>query len=497
MAQRVIPWREVTPLDPINGNLRNLLESVDTLRGAWHESIDAASPEQFAEGRRRTLRRHAIETGIIEQLYEVDWGVTQALVAEGLTLDAVERVEGSISPETLEVIKSQFDALEYLQEVARGKRLLAKQLIRELHVLITKHQATYEATDQFGNKVAAQLHHGEWKQWPNHVIRSDKSLLQYTPPEQVEGQIDQLVSFYRDTERDHPIVRAAWLHHRFIGIHPFEDGNGRVARALVLLDLLRHHYAPLVVTRTDREEYIAALEEANLGELERLVRLFANLEKVALRSELHQPVELSGAVGAISVAKAHVTKIKDRRLVLDTERRQRGETLAALLHGRIREHVDKLGHDLRETFGEIDADARYSIEHSSPPDPRSLYWRHQLIRTAREVNFWANLSEGVWWVRLHLLVLRETLRYVVAIQRVGDRDVGVLAVTVFAEIPHRDDGHDEDDTRTLPTPLIRLTAADSVTLLAGQDPDDVWEEIEALIDRTASAAVDAFSGQLN
>src|SRR5205823_4232644 len=146
-----------------------------------------------------------------------------------------------------------------------------------------------------------------------------------------------------------------------------------------------------------------------------------------------QPVELSGAVGAVSVARAHVAKIRDRRQVLDSERRQKGEALASSLHTRIREHMDKLGHDLRETFAEIDGDSRYSIEHSSPPDPRSLYWRHQLIRTAREVNFWANLSEGVWWVRLHLTVLKETFRYVVAIQRVGDRDVGVLAVTVFAE----------------------------------------------------------------
>ena len=84
----------------------------------------------------------------------------------------------------------------------------------------------------------------------------------------------------------HPIVRTAWLHHRFICIHPFEDGNGRVARALVLLDLLKAEYAPLVVDRTVREGDIATLDAENLGDLRPLIRFFAELEKVALRAEL-------------------------------------------------------------------------------------------------------------------------------------------------------------------------------------------------------------------
>src|SRR6266704_240630 len=79
---------------------------------------------------------------------------------------------------------------------------------------------------------------------------------------------------YDATADAHPVIRAAWLHHRFVAIHPFQDGNGRVARALTLLVLLRAHYAPLVVGRHQRGDYLDALDVA-AGDLRPLVRLFA------------------------------------------------------------------------------------------------------------------------------------------------------------------------------------------------------------------------------
>ena len=57
------------------------------------------------------MRRHAIETGIIERLYDIDWGVTEALVAEGLTADAVARADsGAVSEDVLDIVRSQYDA---------------------------------------------------------------------------------------------------------------------------------------------------------------------------------------------------------------------------------------------------------------------------------------------------------------------------------------------------------------------------------------------------
>jgi hypothetical protein len=80
-------WAEVEPLGAINGELNNVLANVDTLREAWELSLAQGSPGEFTEARRRSLRRHAIKTGIIERLCDVDWGVTEALGAEGFTAE--------------------------------------------------------------------------------------------------------------------------------------------------------------------------------------------------------------------------------------------------------------------------------------------------------------------------------------------------------------------------------------------------------------------------
>ena len=56
---------------------------------------------------------------------------------------------------------------------------------------------------------------------------------------------------------------AAWVRHRFTQIHPFQDGNGRVARLLATLVFSRAEWLPLVVRRDDRVRYLDALEAAD------------------------------------------------------------------------------------------------------------------------------------------------------------------------------------------------------------------------------------------
>src|SRR5262249_23634455 len=75
-------------------------------------------------------------------------------------------------------------------------------------------------------------------------------------------------------------------HHRFAQIHPFQDGNGRVVRALASLVFLRASWFPLVVNRDDRAEYIESLEQADRGDLAPLVDLFARIQKKAFNQAL-------------------------------------------------------------------------------------------------------------------------------------------------------------------------------------------------------------------
>jgi Fic family protein len=491
MTEVTTPWRDVEPLADANGELQAVLANVDALRGAWEEALDQVGPEEFAEGRRRSLRRHAIETGIIERLYDLDWGVTEALVAEGLTAEVAAR-EGGIDDDTLTLIQTQFEALEFLTEAARESRPLTVWFIRQLHEAITHHQRTYEATNTLGQVVQAELHHGQWKSWPNHVRRPDGSILEYTPPEQVQPQMERLIELHEQMVSAHPLVRAAWLHHRFICIHPFEDGNGRVARALTLLNLLQTKYAPLVVDRRDREEYIAALEAANQYDLRPLIRLFARLEIVALRAELERPARPTAqSAGAVNVARAYAERLKDLRAADTAQKAAQAESLAGDVQRRLYSHLDELGRGLEGAFVEVDPDARYTLYEAAPPDPRSTYWKRQIIAAARQVDFYANLAQGSWWLRLHMTVLGQTLRYLVAIQKVGHGETGVLAVTAYAEslVP---ESPDEAEAHT-PESLLELKPTDSVTLVYIHNVDERWEEIEQFVDRTLSAAVDRFA----
>ena len=85
-----------------------------------------------------------------------------------------------------------------------------------------------------------------------------------------------------------PEIEAAWLHHRFTQIHPFQDGNGRVARALASLVFLRAGWFPLVIVGSgeDRNAYIRALEAADAGDLAPVVELFASVQRREFRKAL-------------------------------------------------------------------------------------------------------------------------------------------------------------------------------------------------------------------
>lgn len=487
-----IPWRSVEPLLEVNGDVAALLATIDDLRQVWENTLSLATPAEVEAARKRSLRRHAVETGIIERLYDLDWGVTEALVAEGLTLDAAAS-EGGITEDTLAVIRDQYAALDYLSEAARGELPLSLHFIRELHVLITRHQPTYQAQDQFGRVVQAPRPHGEWKKQANYATRDNGGRVEFAPPEHVQSEMELLLARYEDTAKAHPIIRAAWLHHRFIAIHPFADGNGRVARALTLLTLLRSHYAPLVVDRRQRADYIAVLELANMGDLRPLVRFLARLAGIALRSELFRPeAAVPAGAGAVDVARAYAERLQALGRRRDELVPKKTHDLAGAMHVRLRQYLYQQRDQFREVFRSVDEDADAVVHQAAPGDDRARWWRAQLIRTANAVDFYSNLHDGSWWSHLKLTVFAQTLRYVVAVQKVGRGETGVLAVTAFAESA---DTHAEPGA-TRPVPLLSSTPDDSVTLVYTDSADARWPEVCELVDRTLAAAIANFSNAL-
>jgi hypothetical protein len=86
-----------------------------------------------------------------------------------------------------------------------------------------------------------------------------------------------------------PPLAAAVAHAWFTHVHPFHDGNGRVARLLANLVLIRNDWPPIVIRHTEREDYLDALEASDVaGDIQLLFELFLNYIDFGL-SELESP----------------------------------------------------------------------------------------------------------------------------------------------------------------------------------------------------------------
>ncbi|MYC64647.1 MAG: Fic family protein [Caldilineaceae bacterium SB0661_bin_34] len=208
----------------------------------------------YAHSALRLERLWAIETGVIERLYTLNRGTITTLLDRGFVPDIIEARHTNIDPALLlDILRDHEASIELVHGYIREDRALLPHMMRELHACITAHQDTHRAVDSLGRHVDRRLAKGDFKKYPNNPTRPDGLVHQYAPPEQVDSEIANLVRWYEVHEATaHPVLTAAWLHHRFAQIHPFADGNGRTGRALMNWHLMKHGYLPIAVMDSDR-----------------------------------------------------------------------------------------------------------------------------------------------------------------------------------------------------------------------------------------------------
>jgi Fic family protein len=280
----VLVWKPITDLPP---EWRALTErELDPLLRFWNDQrSDLEVTGALNEFSKRLNREWSIETGQIEGVYNLDRGITETLIERGINAALIPYTPGQKQPELIAaILQDHNDVLEGLFQFVRGERPISTSYINELHSALLKHQDTTVVMDQFGQLFDSKLTKGQYKTRPNNPRRPDGTLHQYSPPEQVTSEMERLIALHKEHEVKHvPVeVEAAWLHHRFAQIHPYQDGNGRVARALASLIFIKAGWFPVVVTRDDRTRYIDALEVADEGDLRSLVAFFVDVQKRAL-----------------------------------------------------------------------------------------------------------------------------------------------------------------------------------------------------------------------
>lgn len=475
----------------------NALRKTDSYKRTWEDYVSAFSKEQLEEREARLIRRHAIETGILERLYDVSWGVTQSLVADGITADVFERANDGGSelsnPTALETMKVQHAALEMMVDFVKSSRPLSVGFIKELHAAMTKNQLFVDSEDQFGRESQMPLRHGEWKLIPNSVARPDGTNWQFVEPLFVQDEIERLVAEYaQKAELTHPIVLAAWIHYSFIAIHPFSDGNGRVARALMLLALLKGKYPPLVISRESRSEYIEALDKGNDGDLELLIRFFAKLEESTLLGELDSlPVEPTPSASLVDLAKAYAGRISKQVETSIEENRVKTAQLASEIQTKVIEFLTKTGREVEQQFQQPSLDFSHYVDHASPPEPKAKYYQGQVVSSAKAVGFYSNHADGTWWTCLTLRLNGKRMKFVTIIQKVGHGETGVIAVTVSAEEYFSNGDANNAEERSFDD-LLKVSINDWVNMSYDSDIEVVWPEIQSFVDGMLIAAATEF-----
>ena len=483
-------WQPITGLDP--GACDMDFQEIDSLHQQWlnfRKQREDSDPNAYAAFLERLNRRWAIETGIIEGIYALDRGTTLTLVEHGLLEDLIDHAATDRDPHDLiKVLKDHQDSAEFVTESIRQAAPLTKHYIRVLHQLLTRNQPTYTAVDQFGNTFETELDRGGFKMLPNNPTRPDGEIHEYCPPEQVDSELDNLVTLYERAQGPgigHPLLAAAWLHHRFTQIHPFQDGNGRVARALLTWHLAKEEYLPVVVSRDDRAEYISALESADDGDLAPLTELIVHLERRTILEALGEPAPVadSGVVGQIlhhigeRVRQRHIERLEQLRSV---------NAVATSLQSAAKELLETQAASIEWQLREAGLNVYCPIDFGGPGN-REHWYREQVLNTARDANHWANLNENRYFTKLSVNPDYQSqtprLVFVVSLHHVGRQLTGIMAATVFAQIVRRQDS-EQDDTEEPNDPDFRNCAVEAFTFTSEDDAEKVAPRFRAWIERS-------------
>ena len=305
-------------IEPLPANRLDLSDpELPGLATTWHEhKATIENSPAFEEFLKKLKREWAIETGIIERLYTWDRGVTEMLIEQGIDAALIANkghVQRDRAAQIKNLIDDQYGVIDFLFTFIKGDRPFSTFFINEMHAQLARHQDTTEARTPDGNVVFVPLIKGGYKRHPNNPTRSDGELHPYCPPLIVRDEMEQLVKWYEEDVSDTPPeVLSAWLHHRFTQIHPFQDGNGRVARALASLVFLKAGLFPLVIRDEDRKVYIESLEVADTGDLSKLVKLFARRQRDEILRALNveQHVERESYSGQIGANALQILKVR-------------------------------------------------------------------------------------------------------------------------------------------------------------------------------------------
>lgn len=234
-------------------------EKLNSLFEHWMSLQPLTEKQQSSFSRRFTIEYNYNSNHI--EGNTLTYGQTELLLMFGAVSG-----EGHLQDFT-EMKASQVGLEMMSQEVKETNMPLTQHFIRTLHRTLLREDYTVYRNLPGGQQTSYVIHAGQYKTRPNSVITRYGDRFEYASPEETPALMTDLVNWYNDAEKSgkYSVVElAALFHYRYIRIHPFEDGNGRIARLMVNYILARHGWPMIVVRSRKKQEYLEALHKTDL-----------------------------------------------------------------------------------------------------------------------------------------------------------------------------------------------------------------------------------------
>ena len=248
--------------------------------------------ERIAAKKARLDRLRPLSPGALvnlEHAYDLELTYTSNAI-EGNTLTQIETslviekgvtIGGKTLKDHLEAI-DHYDAIRYVRENASQSQPLSEFDVRSLHALILKRSAP----DVAGRYATSARY-----------VNTDAGRHTFPSPAEIPALMGDFGTWLSAAPATPDTAFEA--HRRLVDIHPFSDGNGRTARLLMNLILIRGGYPPIAVRPEDRLAYLQALQRAQAGQGdEALRRLLCERLDATLQEYLSALEEARSAPGA-------------------------------------------------------------------------------------------------------------------------------------------------------------------------------------------------------
>jgi Fic family protein len=254
--------------------VKSLLENIDGLKKKFAE----LQPLSF-ENRERLDKKFRLEWNFNSNHIEgntLTYGETELLLI-------FDQTKGNHELREYEEMKGHDVALKLVYELAADKeRNLSEKFIRELNEILLVRPFYKEAITPDGQPTRRLIKIGEYKSFPNSVRLANGEIFHYPTATETPALMHDLLNWYNEVSTKlHAVEVAAQLHYKFVCIHPFDDGNGRIARLLMNYHLLKNDYLPVIIKSADKRNYLFALREADIGNTEAIILYIANELKIS------------------------------------------------------------------------------------------------------------------------------------------------------------------------------------------------------------------------